>query len=78
MNRNTLITLVERTGYHGDQAEGTRLLIENRLSMEAYKRAWNAGSLKKKQGVPCHCHQCQVEAATRAKALEITKGTADA
>lgn len=49
---------VKFAGYHEDTSMGTRLYIENRISFEAYSKAFNEGRQAKKNGMKCNCMDC--------------------
>ncbi len=64
LTRKEAINLIQFAGYHNDPAASTRLYIENRISQAAAQRAFATGAQKRKQGMPCGCHDCQKEKQT--------------
>ena len=59
MKRDQLVSLIRFAGAHEDTATGTRLLIENRISREAYSKAFNEGRAMKASGMRCDCSACK-------------------
>lgn len=58
VNRKQLIAAIQVAGYHNDAATGTRLLIENCISQQAYIEAYREGQRREAAGVRCTCAQC--------------------
>lgn len=51
-------------GYHGDNSDYTRRMIERRhANRDAANAAWAEGVKMKANGVPCGCPQCKGGAA---------------
>ena len=59
MKRDMAITHMRIAGYHDDNKQFTRLLIENRVNREVADKAWHTGQKQKAGGMPCHCHLCK-------------------
>ena len=49
MNRKQALVYIMLAGYENDTARGIRLYIENRVSREAYNKAFAAGRAKKER-----------------------------
>lgn len=58
--RETAIALMRVAGYHEDQRERVRLLVESRVNREVMDTAWQAGRIMRARGVPCSCHECRM------------------
>lgn len=61
MKRKDAIELIKFCGYHGDKARATRILIDARISMTAWQKAYRDGQRAKQLGIPCNCADCQKE-----------------
>jgi hypothetical protein len=59
MTRKQALNAIQFAGYHEDRATGTRLYVENRVSITAYNEAFNKGRRAKAAGVPCNCMECK-------------------
>ena len=49
MTRKQALTAIMVAGYKGDKAAATSIYINNRLSMAAYQKAWQAGMKRREQ-----------------------------
>lgn len=58
MKPTQALTRVTNAGYHGNTDEAKRLYISNRISRDAWNRAWIRGVRAKKNGLPCDCAEC--------------------
>lgn len=54
------VTRMEAAAYHNDRKRWMRLYVENRISYGKASTAWESGSRKRYQGVPCSCFECKV------------------
>uniref|UniRef100_A0A6M3JHA0 Uncharacterized protein n=1 Tax=viral metagenome TaxID=1070528 RepID=A0A6M3JHA0_9ZZZZ len=59
MTRKQLINQIVYAGYHNDLDQGTRLFVENRISMQAYRKAFERGRLLFRNGMKCNCPECE-------------------
>lgn len=53
-----LLTRIRFAGYHGDTKQGTRLYIENRVSLKTFNLAYREGERAAAAGVRCTCFDC--------------------
>lgn len=58
MTRKDALAHITIAGYHSDQRAALRFYTENRVSFEAYSKAFARGAELKQQGTPCTCYQC--------------------
>lgn len=56
--RELAITNMRIAGYHDDQRERARLLIESRVNRQTINKAWDEGVRAKQNGVKCSCFFC--------------------
>jgi hypothetical protein len=69
MKRKDALNYIRVAGYHGDNAAYTRLLIENRVSLNAAKAEFRRGADMKAAGVGCTCSACNPANQTTKKAV---------
>lgn len=68
MNRKDALAYMRIAGYHNDHKTFTRLLVENRVSLQSANEAWRSGVAAKQGGMKCECPGCKAElAAAEAK-----------
>ena len=58
--RETALVLMRVAGYHNDQRDRVRLLVESRVNRQAMDAAWMDGQAAKRNGVRCDCYQCRI------------------
>lgn len=59
MRRLDLLALFRIAGYHNDQGQFVRLLVENRISKQAADKSYKDGQDMRAKGVKCHCYECR-------------------
>jgi len=58
VRRKDVLAAIRVAGYHGDKEVGLSLYIENRVSLQVYRREFNSGAEMRQSGLPCTCFQC--------------------
>jgi hypothetical protein len=58
VRRKDVLAAIRIAGYHGDKEGGLTLYIENRVSLQVYRREFNSGAEMRQTGLPCSCFQC--------------------
>jgi hypothetical protein len=59
LKRKDMLAAIRIAGYHGDQERGILLFVENRVSLQVYRREFNAGVAMRQNGIPCCCFACR-------------------
>lgn len=59
MKRNVAISMMRVAGYHDDQRERVRLIVESHVNRQTMDSAWVDGQNAKKNGVRCDCFECR-------------------
>ena len=54
----SVIILLKIAGYHDDVETFCRLYARYKVPMSEASLAYEQGGAMRKNGVPCHCHQC--------------------
>lgn len=60
MKRQDALQAIVYAGYHGDKSGGTRLMLENRISLSVYNDYFSQGRTARERGVRCNCSECSV------------------
>jgi hypothetical protein len=58
MKRADAIHAIRIAGYHEDKKRAMRVMIENRVSREAYDTAFIVGRKQRAGGMKCACPDC--------------------
>lgn len=61
MKRADALAHIRIAGYHDDDKAAMRIYVENRISAERYRNAFQDGQRAKAAGVKCECHRCKQE-----------------
>ena len=61
IKRKDVLSAIRVAGYHGQYEKGELLYIKNWISLQAYKREFDAGAAMRQNGVPCDCLECRKE-----------------
>ena len=59
MKRKDMLTAIRVAGYHGDKQRALLLYVENRVSLQVYRREFNMGAAMRQNGLPCNCFECK-------------------
>lgn len=59
MTRKTVRSVLIYAGYHSDTKTFTRTYIENRISIQAARAAFQVGYQMKQNGMKCGCDECK-------------------
>ncbi len=59
LKRKDMLAAIRIAGYHGDSERALLLYVENRISLQVYRREFNAGIAMRQNGVACNCRQCR-------------------
>ena len=61
IKRADAIMAIRYAGYHNDVGKALRLYIDNRVSYQAYTKAYVEGIRLREKGTPCGCSDCKGE-----------------
>ena len=59
IKRKDVLWAIRVAGYHGEKEKGVFLYIKNWVSLQAYRREFDAGAAMRQNGVPCDCGECR-------------------
>jgi hypothetical protein len=59
LKRKDMLAAIRVAGYHGDKERALLLYVENRVSLQVYRREFNVGAALRQNGVPCSCYACK-------------------